>query len=81
MSQVARKGKPKKKENFLRKAKRHGRKGNYGKGRSLSEEEYSYYMRVFEQLSHLEGEEKGQSGSSGLIHTAIAFLLKKFMLD
>lgn len=58
MSEGARRGKPKKKENFLRKAKRHGRKGNFGRGRSLSEEEYSYYMRVFEQLNHLEGEEK-----------------------
>ena len=57
---MERRGKPKKKENFLRKAKRHGRKGDYGRGKRLSEEEYSYYMKVFEQLKHLEGEEKGE---------------------
>ena len=60
MAHVDRKGKHKKKNNFLRQAKRHGKKGNYGKGRRLSEEEYSYYMKVFEQLKHLKGEEKGK---------------------
>lgn len=58
MAHVDWKGKPKRKENFLRKAKRHGKKGNYGRGRRLSDEEYSYYMKVFEQLKHLKGEEK-----------------------
>lgn len=58
MAHVDRKGKHKKKNNFLRQAKRHGKKGSYGKGRRLSEEEYSYYMKVFEQLKHLKGEEK-----------------------
>lgn len=52
-------GKRKKKNNFLRQIKNKGKKGNYGSGKSLSEEEYSYYMRVLEQLKHVEGEEKG----------------------
>lgn len=53
------KHKKKKKENFLRQTKRYGKKGNYGKGKRLSEDEYHYYMRVFEQMKHVEGEEKG----------------------
>ncbi|KAK4304666.1 hypothetical protein Pmani_023398 [Petrolisthes manimaculis] len=50
--------KKKKKNNFLRQAKQQGKKGNYGRGKKLSEEEYNYYMRVLEQLKHVDGEEK-----------------------
>jgi len=50
--------KKKKKKSFLQKAKRYGKEGSYGKGRRLSEEEYNYYIRVFEQMKHVEGEEK-----------------------
>ncbi|KAG7158750.1 nucleolar protein 9-like [Homarus americanus] len=50
--------KKKKKDNFLRQAKRHAKRGNFGLGKRLSEEEYNYYMRVFEQLKHVDGEEK-----------------------
>ncbi|XP_045131829.1 nucleolar protein 9-like isoform X2 [Portunus trituberculatus] len=58
MAHVEWRGKYKKKNNFLRQAKRYGKKGNYGKGRRLSEEEYSYYMKVLEQFKYLKGEEK-----------------------
>ncbi|CAL4101507.1 unnamed protein product, partial [Meganyctiphanes norvegica] len=50
--------KKKKKKSFLQKAKRYGKEGSYGKGRRLSEEEYNYYIRVFEQMKHVDGEEK-----------------------
>lgn len=53
-----RKKKQKKKNNFLRDAKKLGKKGHFGKGKRLSEEEYNYYIRVYEQLKHAEGEDR-----------------------
>nr|XP_045601865.1 nucleolar protein 9-like isoform X1 [Procambarus clarkii] len=50
--------KKKKKENFLRQTKKMAKRGHYGKGRKLSEDEYTYYVRVFEQMKHVEGEER-----------------------
>ncbi|XP_071550706.1 LOW QUALITY PROTEIN: nucleolar protein 9 [Panulirus ornatus] len=50
--------KKKNKGNFLRQTKRNGKKGIFGKGNRLSEEEYHYYLRVYEQLKHTDGLEK-----------------------
>ncbi|KAK8743793.1 hypothetical protein OTU49_001271 [Cherax quadricarinatus] len=47
-----------KKNKFLRQLKFHAKKGNHGKGKQLSEDEYNYYLRVFEHMKHVEGEEK-----------------------
>ncbi|XP_076064919.1 nucleolar protein 9 [Oratosquilla oratoria] len=50
--------KKKKKKSFLSKARRYGKQGSYGKGRSLSEEEYNYYIRIFEQMKQIKDEEE-----------------------
>lgn len=68
--------KNKKKSNFLRNAKKLGKKGHFGKGKRVSEEEYNYYIRVFEQLKHVEGEDKGKT----LLFDIQCFIISSFFI-
>ena len=49
------------KRSFKEKIKRAVRNGNYGKGRSLSEDQYNYYITIFQEMKNLEGYEKCKS--------------------
>ncbi|XP_068213690.1 nucleolar protein 9 isoform X2 [Palaemon carinicauda] len=52
------KKKRKKRNNFLRQTKHFAKKGSYGKGKELTDDQYRYYINIFELLKQVEGEEK-----------------------
>ncbi|XP_066949618.1 nucleolar protein 9 isoform X1 [Macrobrachium rosenbergii] len=52
------KKKRKKRKNFLRQTKHFAKKGSYGKGKELSDDQYRYFINIFEHLRQVKGEEK-----------------------
>lgn len=58
-----RKIKMSKKKDYISKAKKEGKQGNYGKGVELKEDEYSYFITLSENMKNVEGPDKGKLGS------------------
>lgn len=57
-TEVDRKHKKTKKKDYISKAKKEGKQGNYGKGVELKEDEYSYFITLSKNMKNVEGADK-----------------------